>query len=274
MSLLVLLRGGGDLASGVAVRLFKAGIQVVITELPQPLSVRRSVSFAQAVYENKVQIEGVDGILVPTQAEISVVLKRGAIPVFVDPHTSLLEVIKPKVLVDGRMLKQPPETGLDAARLVIGLGPGFTAGMDCHAVIETQRGHFLGRVIWQGQAEKDTGTPETVLNRQEDRVLRAPRDGVFHAFVNIGDQIMAGDVLGDVEGQVIKASFKGILRGMIKDGLHVTAGTKIGDLDPRGDERLTRYVSEKSLAIGGGVMEAILSTRDLLADFCGSHNLV
>jgi xanthine dehydrogenase accessory factor len=274
MSLLVLLRGGGDLASGVAIRLFKAGIRVVITELPQPFCVRRSVSFAQAVYENKVQVEGVDGILVSSPAEIPAVFERPAVPVFVDPQTSLLKVLKPQVLVDGRMLKQPPETGLDAARLVLGLGPGFTAGDDCHAVIETQRGHFLGRVIWQGQAEQDTGTPETVLNRQVERVLRAPRDGVFHARVNIGDQIKTEDVLGDVDGQVIRASFNGILRGMIMNGLRVTAGMKIGDLDPRGDERLTRYVSEKSLAIGGGVLEAILSTRDLLTDFCDcQHNI-
>ncbi|MHC1783196.1 MAG: selenium-dependent molybdenum cofactor biosynthesis protein YqeB [Anaerolineaceae bacterium] len=274
MSLLVLLRGGGDLASGVALRLFKAGIQVVITELPQPFAVRRSVSFAQAVYDKKVTVEDIEGILAPSFSEIQAILQNGAVPVIVDPQGNFLQVLKPHALIDGRMMKQPPETGLDAARLVIGLGPGFTAGMDCHAVIETQRGHFLGRVIWQGQAEEDTGNPETVLNRQSERVLRASMDGVFHAVANIGDQIQVGDVLGDVNGQVIKAAFKGILRGMIHDGLQVKAGMKIGDLDPRGDERLTRYVSEKSLAVGGGVLEAILSTRGLRADYCEGHRSI
>ncbi len=268
MSLLVLIRGGGDLASGVALRLFKSGMQVVIAELPEPLTVRRSVSFAEAVYGNRVKVEDIEGILVSSLSEVLGVIENGAVPVVIDPQATLLQILKPQVLVDGRMIKQPPETAMNSARLVIGLGPGFTASQDCHAVIETQRGHYMGRVIWQGQAEQDTGTPETVLNFRGERVLRSPIDGVFHSLVKIGDLIQTGQVLGEVNQAQLKAPFRGLLRGLIHDGLQVTAGMKIGDLDPRGDERLTRYVSDKSLAVGGGVLEAILATKELLADLC------
>jgi xanthine dehydrogenase accessory factor len=268
MSLLVLLRGGGDLASGVALRLVKSGIPVVITELPAPLTVRRSVSFARAVYDKKVKVEDVDGILISSPSNVQSVIKQGAVPVLIDPDADLLSMLKPQVMVDGRMIKLPPDLGIDAAKLVIGLGPGFTAGKDCHAVIETQRGHFMGRVIWQGQAEQDTGAPETVLSFKTERVIRAPSDGIFHAHVKIGDVIQTGQVLGAVDTQPLKAPFKGVLRGLIQDGIQVTAGMKIGDLDPRGDNRLIHYVSDKSLAVGGGVLEAILSKEELLADLC------
>jgi xanthine dehydrogenase accessory factor len=270
MSLLVLLRGGGDLASGVALRLHKSGLQVVISELPEPLTVRRSVSFAQAVYDKRVTVENIEGILVDSPTEISTVIAQGAIPVCVDPDAALLKTLKPQILVDGRMTKLSPETGMDAASLVIGLGPGFTAGLDCHAVIETMRGHYLGRVIWKGQAEQDTGSPESVLNYRNERVLRSLSDGIFHARARIGETIETGQVIGEVNGQLFKAPFKGTLRGLVHDGLQVTAGMKIGDLDPRGDHRLTHFVSDKSLSVGGGVLEAILSRKDLIKALCES----
>jgi xanthine dehydrogenase accessory factor len=268
MSLLAFLRGGGDLASGVALRLFRCGIQVVIAELPQPLTVRRSVSFAQAIFDKKVTVEGVDGVLVGSPDEIREVLQNGAIPVFVDPDAVFLNILKPTVLVDSRMTKKLPDTGMNAAPLVIGLGPGFTAGVNCHAVIETQRGHFLGRVIWNGQAEKDTQVPESVLNHQSERVLRAPESGRIQTCVEIGARIHTNQVLAEVAGKPVVAPFDGILRGMVHDGLEVSAGMKIGDLDPRMDHRLISNVSDKSLAIGGGVLEAILSTRELRENFC------
>ncbi len=268
MSLLVFLRGGGDLASGVALRLFRCGIQVIIAELPRPLTVRRSVSFAQAVFDNKVTVEDVDGVLVNSPTEIWETLNRGSIPVIVDPDASCIKILRPAVLVDARMTKQAPETSMDAARLVIGLGPGFTAGLNCHAVVETQRGHFLGRVIWNGHAEKDTRVPESVLNHQSERVLRAPADGILQTRVGIGESVRANQVLADVGGQPIAAPFDGILRGMLQDGLQVTVGMKIGDLDPRMDHRLVHCISDKSLAVGGGVLEAILSKRELLDDYC------
>lgn len=268
MSLLVLLRGGGDLASGVALRLVKSGIHVVITELPAPLAVRRSVSFARAVYDRKVNVEDVDGILISSISEIQAVVKNGAVPVLIDPNGESCNTLKPKVMIDGRMTKLPPDLGIDAANLVIGLGPGFTAGKDCHAVIETHRGHFMGRVIWHGQAEQDTGAPETVLSFKTERVIRAPSDGIFHAHVKIGDIIQTGQVIGEIDTQILKAPFKGVLRGLIQDGIQVSSGLKIGDLDPRGDERLINYVSDKSLAVAGGVLEAILTKKELLADLC------
>lgn len=267
MSLLVMVRGGGDLASGVVLRLVKTGMKVVVLELPNPVSVRRSVSFSEAVFDKRVLIEGVSGVLASTPDEVKELHSKGAVPVIVDPQGSMILSLHPQVLVDGRMTKKVPETGMDAAPLVIGLGPGFTAGLDCHAVIETQRGHFLGHVIWQGQAEPDTGSPETVLNRQDDRVLRSPGAGVFHTSIKIGEKIQTGQILGEVEGKNLVATFPGILRGMIHDGVVVNAGMKIGDLDPRFDERLTHFVSDKSLAVGGGVLEAILSKKSLREEY-------
>jgi xanthine dehydrogenase accessory factor len=264
--MIVLIRGGGDLASGVALRLYRVGMRVVICELPQPLVVRRLVSFAEAVNTGEVNIEGVIGrkVVDPSDSlRILQILAKGQVPVLVDPEAKAAQALHPSVIVDGRMLKQPPELLRHTARLYIGLGPGFTAPKDCSAVIETQRGHRLGRVIWQGKAEKDTGMPEAVGERRSERVLRAPVEGTLQTFVEIGAHVKAGDSIADVNGEAVKASFTGVLRGLLPGGMHVTQGLKIGDLDPRDDPELCRLVSDKSLAVGGGVLEAILATQDL-----------
>ncbi len=267
MSILVLIRGGGDLASGVALRLHRAGFQVVVTELPQPLVVRRTVAFADAVYRHEIQVEEVSARLVGCE-DVRGLLAQGIVAVLIDPQAECGLRLYPDVIVDGRMTKQPPDIGKGAAQMVIGLGPGFTAGVDCDAVIETMRGHFLGRVYWRGQALPDTGLPEAVSNRQADRVLRSPAEGVLQTYFEIGDSVPEGAVIAEVGGELIRARFSGMLRGLMKSGLTVQPGTKIGDLDPRLDGHLHEFVSDKALAVGGGVLEAILSRPELRAQLC------
>ncbi len=265
MANLILIRGGGDLASGIAYRLHKVGLNVIITELSQPLSVRRKVSFSEAVYDGEITIEGLRGLLV-TAKEIPDTLARGEIPVIVDPDLRLLQDpilgSRIKVLVDARLTKRPPAQ-LAPVKLSIGLGPGFTAPKDCHAVIETNRGHRLGRVYWNGSAQADTGIPERVLNVREARVLRAPADGTLIARGEIGDHFNKGEIIAEVGGKTISAPFDGSLRGLIRPGLTVQKGLKIGDLDPRDDPRYCTLISDKSLALGGSVLEAILSRAEI-----------
>lgn len=270
MASMVLIRGGGDLASGVVLRLYRAGFRLLITELSQPLVVRRMVSFAEAVYAGKTEVEGVQAQRVKNIHQALDVIDAGRVPVLVDPAAQVLRSFhldgtEPSlgVLVDARMTKQPPEIGLDAAPLVIGLGPGFVAGKNCHAVIETNRGHLMGRVIWQGGPETDTRVPESVDEHRSDRVLRAPTAGEIQAFVEIGDHLDPEQPIAAVNGQIVRSPFHGVLRGLVHTGLNVSTGEKIGDVDPRDDPRYCTLVSDKSLAIGGGVLEAILSCPEI-----------
>lgn len=267
-SLVVYLRGGGDLASGVALRLYRAGARVIISELAQPLTVRRGVAFSQAVYDGQVEVEGVRAERTANFDEAIRCLQRGVIPVLVDPDAAALAQFDPQVLVDGRMLKLPPEKNFPSVSLTIGLGPGFIAGENCDAVIETMRGPFLGRVFWNGPAAPDSGRPDRVGSHESDRVLRAPASGVLDVLTRIGDHLDEGQVIARVNGVDLPAPFSGRLRGIMMSGLRVDAGIKIGDLDPRDDERLCWLVSDKALAIGGGVLEAVLSKADLRARLC------
>lgn len=263
MPSLVLIRGGGDLATGVALRLHRAGIQVVIAELEHPLMVRRTVSFAEAVYAGVVEVEGVVARRVQKVIVAPAVAAEGEIPVLVDPHLTSLPALTPAALIDARMAKRPPETGLDAAPLVIGLGPGFDAGVNCHAVVETMRGHSLGRVIWDGTPLADTGMPGTIASQNLDRVLRAPADGHIESNFKIGDRVKQGQQIASVGGQPIVAAFDGVLRGLVHPSLEVKQGMKIGDVDPRNDPTYIHRVSDKSLSIGGGVLEALLTRSEI-----------
>lgn len=261
--MLVLIRGGGDLASGVAVRLHRSGFQVVITELAQPRVVRRSVSFAEAVFDSHAEVEGIMAEFLSDPQEIKTTLRAGIIPVLIDPDLEYLDILLPEIVVDARMLKAPPERGKELATLVIGLGPGFIAGENCHAVVETNRGHDLGRVIWSGPPQADTGIPGEVQGIASERVLRAPADGELVSGAKIGDQVKKDDVIALVGGQAILAPFDGVLRGLLNPGSTVDQGLKIGDVDPRDNPDVVNQVSDKSRAIGGGVLEAILSCPDL-----------
>lgn len=258
----ILLKGGGDLASGVAYRLSKAGFPIIITELAHPLTIRRTVSYGSAVYEGHITIEGLTARHIDVQ-DIFSVLAAGEIPVLVDEDGNRAQHLNLPVLIDARMAKQNLGISINDARLVVALGPGHTAGKDCHAVIETNRGHFLGRVIWQGSAEPNTGQPGAVKGHVADRVLRAPAEGYIKPEVEIGDRLRAGQLIGTVAGQAIIAPFDSLLRGLIHPSVPVSAGMKIGDVDPRAERDFCYKISDKSLAIGGAVVEAVLSSPQL-----------
>jgi xanthine dehydrogenase accessory factor len=262
MPALILIRGGGDLASGVALRLFRAGLNVAITELPQPLTVRRSVSFSEAIYEHEVSVEGVvaRSVTDPTDTlKILNIISKRQIPVLIDPDCSSVRSLYPHGIVDARMTKVSPEPLSHHALLYIGLGPGFTAPINCHAVIETQRGHTLGRVIWEGSSLGDTSKPEG----DPRRVLRAPKDGTLKSEAVIGQRFEVDQTIAMIDDHAITAPFTGVLRGLLHPGLKAAKGMKIGDLDSRDDPHLCQLVSDKSLAIGGGVIEALLSRPDV-----------
>jgi xanthine dehydrogenase accessory factor len=259
---LIIIRGGGDLGTGVIYRLFKAGFPLLVLELPHPLVVRRKVALATAVPEGEIQIEGLIGRRAKRVPEALNLINEGIIPVLV---SSDLESIindlpgQPFAIVDARLAKRNIDTRLDQAPLVIGLGPGFTAGVDCHSVIETMRGHTLGRVIWQGSALPNTGTPGIVAGKGAERVLRAPVDGVAVWQVAIGAQVEDGQLLGAVDSIALTAPFAGVVRGLIAPGTAVSKGLKIGDVDARADRAACFTISDKALAIGGGVLEAVLT---------------
>jgi len=268
--MIVLIRGGGDLASGVAIRLHRAGLRVAMTELAQPLAIRRLVSFAEAVYSGEISIESISGRRVNDPTDMLSVLQvftKGQIPVLIDPAADSIKLLHPAVVVDARMTKQRAELIPIPVGLIIGLGPGFIAGENCHAVVETNRGHMLGRVIWKGEGEPDTGLPEAVGERRAERVLRAPAEGVFEGKAEICDHLREGQVVAEVSGQPILAPFEGVLRGLLHSGLPVRTGDKVGDVDPRSDARYCTLVSDKSLAVAGGVLEAILSRPELRQTF-------
>lgn len=259
----VLIRGGGDLASGVAIRLHHAGIWCLVVEIDQPLVVRRSVAFAEAVYAGKVQIEDVTGKLITDPGEAVSVWDAGEVPVIVDPDLLLMKDHPPLVLVDARMRKKYTPVDLETFPLVVGLGPGFTAGENCHAAVETNRGHFLGRVYWEGDTQKDTGVPGVVQSYGKERVLYAPVDGVVDTLVAIGDIVKRGDAILSVNDEIIRAPFPGVVRGLIHRGIDVQKGMKVGDVDPRLETFRCWLISEKSLAIGGGVLEAVLAVKEI-----------
>jgi xanthine dehydrogenase accessory factor len=280
---IAVIRGGGDLGAGVALRLHRAGWRVLIVELPQPLVIRRAVAFASAIYDGSIEVEGAIGERIAATAEADRVWDTDRIPVLIDPDRSKAAALRPVVLIDAIMAKRNTGTRLTDAPIVIALGPGFTAGVDCHAVIETQRGHNLGRVYYHGAAQPDSGTPGNVGGQAVLRVVRSPVAGVFYAHKKIGDRLTAGDVIGrvipvDVSltdsaawrlatidrdasqplGIVVKAKIDGVLRGVLHDGLKVPVNTKIADIDPRGEMEHCFTVSDKAWAVGGGALEAVL----------------
>ena len=274
---LVLLRGGGDLASGVALRLQRSGIKVVIIELAEPLAVRRTVSFAETVYEGRHTVEGVAACLV-TPEQLPAALEADEIPVLVDPDADILlsslrhssgQAFLFPVVIDARLIKQPPAPLPISVPLHIGLGPGFHAGVNCHAAIETRRSHTLGRVYWNGSTQPDSGQPEG----DPRRVLRAPIDGIFIGHKQIGEHCEPGELIAEVESPIgnhksqIVNPIAGVLRGLIRDGVQVTKGLKIGDIDPRDDRSACFLVSDKGLAIGGAVLEAILTREEIRGIF-------
>ncbi len=258
MDIKVVLKGGGDLGTGVAHRVHRAGMKIIITELSKPLVIRRTVAFASAIYSGVVEVEGVRAGKVDSLEEALAAHERGEIPVLIDPQAQVVAQWEPDVVVDAIMAKRNTGTKITDAPLVIGLGPGFEVGLDVHAVVETARGHNLGRVILAGRAEPDTGLPGEVAGYTVQRVVRAPSRGTFQAVRQIGDMVGAGAIVGYVGSQPVRAAIGGVLRGLIADGVEVVEGMKLGDVDPRGQVDYCFTISDKARAIGGGVLEAIL----------------
>ena len=255
--ILVIIRGGGDLATGVAVRLFRAGFPVIILEIEKPTVIRLPVSFARAVYEDKAIIEGIVGVLVTCWEEAVAIVKLKKIPVLIDPQGKCIKKLSPLVLIDAILAKRNLGTKRGQAPLVVGLGPGFTAGIDVDAVIETKRGHHLGRVYYQGQAIPNTGIPGEVGGEAIKRLLRAPAKGNVVPLRKIGDLVYAQEVIAQVNGIPVKGEISGVLRGLIHPQCVVTEGMKIGDIDPRTIAEYCFTVSDKALSLGGAVLEAI-----------------
>ena len=258
---LVIIRGGGDLATGVAYRLHKAGFPLIVLELARPLVIRRKVALATAVLEGEIQIEDVHGHLAPTPEAALKMAYTNTIPILVAPDLSALSPLPSTfdVVIDARIAKRNIDTHINQAPLVIGMGPGFTAGVDCHAVIETMRGHRLGRIIWDGPALPNTGTPGIIAGKGAERVVRAPAEGLVNWRLEIGDLVKSGQVVGHVADQPVFAPFDGVVRGTIAEGTAVTPGMKIGDVDARGDIDACFTISDKALAMGGAALEAIFT---------------
>jgi xanthine dehydrogenase accessory factor len=253
---LCLVRGGGDLATGIVWRLTRADRPVIVTELSAPLTVRRSVAVSTAVTDGTVDVEGMRAELTDSPVAAVTLARTGVVAVMVAPE---LPDVGAAVVVDARVAKRNIDTSIDDAALVVGVGPGFTAGVDCHAVVETQRGHHLGRVFWHGRAAPDTGVPGTVGGRGAERVLRAPAAGASSWSVAIGERVDDGQVIGWVGGVAVRAPFTGRVRGLVAAGVEVAAGVKVGDIDPRCERAACFEISDKALAVGGGVVEAVLT---------------
>ena len=255
--MLILIRGAGDIATGIALRLYRAGMQIVMTDLPKPTAIRRTVSFSEAITKGETVVENITARRAE-QKDVPTLLAAGEIPVLADPECLCREALKPDVLVDAILAKRNLGTKITDAPVVIAVGPGFTAGVDCHAVVETMRGHYLGRVIWNGPAQPNTAVPGLIGGYAGERVLRAPADGIFRQMLDISAHVQAGDVAGYVEDEPMLCTIGGILRGILPDGTPVTAGMKAGDVDPRCAPEHCLCASDKALAVGGGVLEAIL----------------
>jgi xanthine dehydrogenase accessory factor len=254
---LVIVRGGGDIGSGVVWRLRRVGFPVVVLELARPLTVRRTVAFSSAVTSGTIEIDGIRGVRVASPEEaIDAARLHGVVPVLVTEEVPVFP-LPITVLIDARLAKAPLDTSIDQAPLVIGLGPGFTAGTVCDAVVETMRGHRLGTVIWEGAAFPDTGVPGELGGASADRLLRATVDGTLTWDVGFGEAVEAGQHLGTIDDAPVVSGVAGVVRGMLAPG-DVTAGLKIGDVDPRSDADAVRHISDKALAVGGGALEAIL----------------
>jgi xanthine dehydrogenase accessory factor len=269
--MLVVIKGAGDLASGIALRLFHAGFSLVMTEIQKPTAVRRAVCFSEAVRDDRAQVEDVTAALVRTAEEMGMCIAQKQIALFIDEKAEIVRRINPAAVVDAIIAKRNTGTKITDAKTVIGVGPGFTAGRDCHAVIETNRGHTLGRVLYEGSAMPNTGIPGDITGYTIERLLRASADGIFIARKHIGDFVHRGETVAEVVAETaagpgdaapgsspVIAALDGTLRGILPSGIPVTKGLKAGDVDPRCARGQCFTVSDKALAVAGGVLEALL----------------
>jgi xanthine dehydrogenase accessory factor len=259
LSPVVLVKGAGEMASGIAWRFHMAGLRrICMLDLAEPLCVRRTVSFCTALESGAAEVEGVRAVRARTRGEIESAWAQGAIAVASTDDWARSGGPAPEVVIDAILAKHNTGTGKDDAPLVIALGPGFEAGTDCHLVIETNRGHDLGRLIERGRAEPNTGVPGAIAGHAADRVLRAPADGEFDSARRIGDRVRRDDVIGTVAGSPVAARIDGVLRGLIRPGTVVTRGLKLGDIDPRSRAEYCYTISDKARAIAGAALEGVM----------------
>jgi xanthine dehydrogenase accessory factor len=256
--LVILIRGGGEMATGVAHRLASCHFKVCMTETSNPQAVRREVAFSEAIFDHEKEVEGVTAKKIDSPHHIFQAWKEGKIPILIDPDAKVKDFLKPDVLIDATLVKKNLGTKITDALLVIGLGPGFNAGKDVHLVIETNRGHDLGRIIANGEAEPNTGIPGTIAGYTEERVIRAPKAGNFKALKKIGDGVRANEKIGMVGNTVVRSRIAGVIRGLLQVGTEVWKGMKLGDVDPRGIKAYCHTISDKARTISGGVLQAIL----------------
>ena len=257
MGLKILIKGAGDLATGIAVRLYRSGFTVWMTDIAMPTTVRRTVAFSSCITEGRYEVEGIVSVHAHSADEGFKITESGGIPVFTDPKADIAHEFRPDVIVDAVIAKRNLGTAITDAPFVIAAGPGFTAGIDCHAVIETNRGHDLGRVMTSGSAAPNTGVPGNIGGYTSERIIRAEKDGIFRSAVSIGDSVEYGDTVAESGGVCINALLSGTVRGMLSDGISVHKGMKCGDIDPRCSRENCFTVSDKARAVGGGVLEAV-----------------
>lgn len=256
--MMVLIKGAGDLATGIAYRLKKSGFDVVMTEIHKPTTVRRTVAFSQAVFDNEIVIEGIKGVKVNNINEIYEEIREGNIPIIIDEKAEIIKELRPNVVVDAIITKKNLGTSIEDAPIVIGVGPGFEARVDCHLVVETKRGHYLGKVIEEGSAIPNTGVPGNIGGYTRERIIRASSNGKIKPLVAIGDFVKKGDIVAYIDGIEVLAEIDGIVRGMLQEGIEVFKGMKSGDIDPRCEKDHCFTISDKARSIGGGVLEAIM----------------
>lgn len=263
---IVIFRGGGDVATGSIQKLYRTGFKVLVLEMPKPLCIRRYVSCAQAVIDGETEIEGMKAVRVENLKEVEKAWDEDEVPVLIDPKGEAIEKLKPLAVVDGTLAKKNIGTNKSMAPITIALGPGYVAGSDVDIVIETNRGHDLGRLIFEGPAQKNTGKPGNIKGFTTERILRAPDKGRIQVIHDIGDVVKKGDILAKVGGKPVKAGLDGMIRGMITDGSEVFKGLKVGDVDPRVKKENARTISDKARLVGGGTLEAILILKRRIKD--------
>lgn len=256
---IVVVRGGGDIATGTIYRLHQCGYQVLILETESPTAIRRTVSFCEAIYDKATTIEDVTAVLVTTPDDCAKTWQQNKIAICVDSRATSIDTIKPIAVVDAILAKKNFGTNTTMSPITIGLGPGFCAGIDVHAVIETARGHSLGRVIYSGKALPNSGIPGEIQGFSKDRVIYAKNSGKLQIIRDIGSRVNAGEIIAKISDAPVQAPIAGLVRGMLRDSFKVRTGLKIADIDPRIDERENCYtISDKARCISGGVLEALL----------------
>lgn len=260
---IVVVRGGGDIATGSIQKLHRAGFKVLVLEIANPSAIRREVAFCEAVYEKEMVIEGITARLCHSFEEIKECWNEKKIPIMIDAKGESIEKIKPNVVVDGILAKKNYGTNRKMAPITVGLGPGFTAGEDVDVVIETMRGHNLGKLIFSGKPMENTGIPGIIKGVGKERVIYSPCAGIIKNISKIGDLVEKNQVIATVNGVEVKATISGVLRGLIREGYEVPERFKIADIDPREEEQANCFtISDKARAIGGAVLEAVLYLKN------------